>query len=188
VRRRRWMAPLLLLGVLAGCGGDADPGATADPRRPPRLGAGSPAAASPPGGPMSGLERPVAERLAPELADDGLHLEYVECPAWSRTVPAVLECQGYVDGVVAEVRVKLSPDGGGGVEFDAWLGHGLVATTRLVDRLERNGFTQVDCGRVRAYPARVGLTIVCRVHEGGRVSLMEATVTDRAGHVRIEGY
>lgn len=181
--RSRWLASLLLLPAVAGCADDSD----SAPVEEPSLGAPSPAVSAPPDKPMDDLERPVAERLAPRLEDDGLTLQYVACPRWSGTVPATLTCEGYVDGVVGEVKVELS-DGGGQVEFDAWLVRGVVATTRLVERLEHEGFAGVDCGPTPAYPARLGLRIVCRVRGEQDVSHVVATVTDRAGHVQIAAY
>jgi len=137
---------------------------------------------------MDDLERPVHTRLAPRLEDDGLTLEYVDCPRWSGTVPAALQCEAYVDGVVGEVAVELSRGAGGGVQFDAWLDHGVVATTRLVERLEGEGYSDVDCGRTAAYEARLGTRIVCSVRDDDEASHVVATVTDRGGHVQIEDY
>jgi hypothetical protein len=137
---------------------------------------------------MDDLEQPVAESLAPRLEDDGLTLEYVECPPWAGALPAVLECKGYVDGVVGEVVVELSRRAGGRVDFDARLGEGVLAMTRLVDQLEAEGYRDVDCGGSPAYPARVGMRIGCRAHRDGRARHVVATVVDRRGAVRIEDY
>jgi hypothetical protein len=183
----RWghVVPLLLLVVLGACDGDSG----AEPADPaPRPGARAPVPSTPPARPMDALEQPVADRLAPELRDEGLSLEYVDCPAWPGEVPFETECTGYVDGVAGEVEVVLSHGHGGAVEFDARLAEGVVATSRLVDRLEREGWTGVDCGSTSAYPARLGLRIVCRVHEGGTASYVVATVTDRRGEVEIEDH
>lgn len=182
--RSRRLAPLLLLAALAGCADDAG----TVPGEEPSLGAQSPAASTPPRAPMDDLERPVAERLAPRLEDDGLTLEYVDCPRWSGGVPDVLTCKGYVDGVVGAVRVELSGEDRESVEFDAWLDHGVVATERLVERLEAEGYVEVDCGPTPAYPARLGMRIVCRVRGEDDVLHVVATVTDRAGHVQIASY
>lgn len=179
----RWFASLLLLGALVACGEEVD-----TPTEAPRLGAQDPPTSAAPETPMNDLEEPVHTRLAPRLEDDGLTLEYVDCPRWSGTVPAVLECKAYVDGVVGEVEVELSKGPGGRVEFDAWLDHGVVATTRLVERLESEGYTDVDCGSTAAYAARLGTRIVCSVREGDDASHVVATVTDRVGHVQIEDY
>jgi len=137
---------------------------------------------------MDDLEQPVAQRLASRLEDDGLTLEYVECPPWSGKVPTVLECKGYVDGVVGEVVVELSHRERGRVEFDARLEAGVLAMTRLVERLEREGYRDVDCGPTRAYPARVGMRIRCRAHKGDEAAHVVATVVDRHGAVRIQDY
>lgn len=181
--RSRWLASLLLLGALAGCADDPEPA----PAGEPRLGAPSPDVSAPPEQPMDDLERPVADQLAPRLEDDGLTLEYVECPRWRGAVPSTLTCKGYVDGIVGKVKVELSR-GPRQVEFDAWLAQGVVATTRLVERLEREGYAGVDCGATPAYPARLGMRIVCRVRGKDEVSHVVATVTDPAGHVQIAGY
>jgi len=137
---------------------------------------------------MDRLERTVAARLAPRLEGEGLTLVHVDCPRWSGTVPARMVCRGYVDGVVGGVEVRLTRGHAGSVQFEAWLEDGVVATTRLVRRLEREGWSEVDCGSTPAYPARTGLRIVCRVHEGGTASYVVATVTGRDGEVRIQDY
>lgn len=186
----RWVATLLAIGALAACGDDGVTTRDAEPagHSSPTLGASAPAASEPPGEPMDQLERPVAERLAPRLEDEGLSLEYVECPGWPGTVPAELECKGYVDGVVGEVEVELTEGEHGRVEFDARLDHGVLATSRLVERLEDEGYTDVDCGPTPAYPALEGIRIVCRVDESGDPTHVVAEVTDEVGAVRIEDY
>ena len=182
--RRGQVAALLLLVVLGGCSEDSG---VASERPGPRPGAGEPVPSTPPDRPMDALEQPVADRLAPELRDEGLTLEYVDCPAWPGKVPFATECSGYVDGVVGDVEVTLAHGQDGAVEFDARLVEGVVATSRLVDRLEEEGWTGVDCGSIPAYPARLGMRIVCRVHGGGTgSSYVVATVTDRRGEVEIE--
>lgn len=179
----RWVASLLLLVALPACGDGPKPA-----RPDLRLGAPGPETSAPPHNGMDDLERPVAKRLRPRLEDDGLTLQHVECPRWSGAVPTALRCRAYVDGVVGEVVVKLTDRAAGRVEFDAYLRQGVLATPRLVARLEKDGYRGVDCGRTPAYPARVGMRIVCRVHQDGEVSHVVATVVDRHGAVRIEGY
>jgi hypothetical protein len=187
MRRSHLGASLLLLGVLAACGDD--PGGPARPvQAEPSLGAPAPSSATPPAEPMDHVEEPVAARLAPRLRDEDLTLEYVDCPRWNGALPANLACKGYVDGVVGVVDVELTAGRKGHVEFDAWLDHGVVATTRLVRRLEDEGYTDVDCGPLPAYPAEPGLRIVCRGHAEGEVEHVVATVADRDGSVRIEDY
>jgi hypothetical protein len=187
MRRSHWGVSLLLLGALAACGDE--PSGTADPvRAEPSLGAPAASSVSPPAEPMDRVEEPVAERLAPSLEDEDLTLEYVDCPRWDGVLPASLVCKGYVDGVLGEVDVELTQGRGGHVEFDAWLDHGVVATTRLVRRLEDEGYTDVDCGPRAAYPAAPGLRIVCRGHADGEVEHVVATVVDHDGSVRIEDY
>lgn len=178
----RAVAPLLLAVALTGCVG-GDPG-----DRPPRVGAQTPPPSAAPSEPMDRLEAPVAEHLRPRLAEEGLTLDYVDCPAWTGGVPFGVECRGYVDGLLAEVEVRLTEAEDGSVEFDAWLEDGVVATSRLVARLEEEGWHTVDCGSAAAYPARPGLEIVCRVHEGGTADYLVATVVDRRGEVRIVDY
>jgi hypothetical protein len=192
--RSRLTAPLLAAGLaavaavaLAGCGGGTA-GDGNDPAAPARLGAPAPPSSAPPSGPMNRLERPVAEELAPRLADDGLTLTHVDCPDWTGAVPFETTCQGYVDGVVGEVDVELSRRAGGEVEFDAWLNEGIVATRRLVDRLAAEGYADVDCGPTPAYPARLGMRLVCRVQNGAETGYVVATVTGPRGEVEIEGY
>lgn len=180
----RWAVLLLLLGALVGCGNDPAP-----PSRPePHLGAPRMTPSHTPHESMDDLEEPVAEMLGPRLEDDGLSLDYVDCPRWSGAVPAVLRCRGYVDGVVGEVVVRLSHRAGGRVDFDARLGGGVIALTRLVDRLQHKGYHDVDCGPASAYPARVGMRIMCRVRRDGKVDHVVATVVDRHGAVRIDDY
>lgn len=171
------------LCVLAGCADQRG----GEEREPPRLGAADPASATSPSEPMDSVEVPVTERLSKQLADDGLRLDYVDCPRWDGELPASLHCEGYVDGVVGTVRVELTDDDGT-VEYDARLEGGVVATTRLVRSLELQGMRDVDCGDTPAYPARVGMEIVCRVHEGDAASYVVATVVDRSGAVEIEDY
>ncbi|HLN75441.1 MAG TPA: hypothetical protein VK204_00270 [Nocardioidaceae bacterium] len=176
---------LSVLTLLVGCTGE-DPAPA--PREPPRLGAPSPTPSATPSRPMDGLERSVAGRLASRLHREGLSLEYVDCPPWKGSSRSALRCRGYVDGVVVPVGVKLSRGASGNTEFDAWLGAGILATSRLTDRLQREGYSDVDCGSVAAYPARLGTRIVCRVTKDGNSRYLVATVTDRHGAVRIQDY
>lgn len=179
----RAVAPLLLVVAVAACSDGGDAG-----RRPPHVGAETPPPSIAPEEPMDRLERPVTERLRPRLAREGLTLDYVDCPPWTGGAPFDVECRGYVDGLLAEVEVRLTEAEDGTVEFDAWLEEGIVATSRLVARLEEEGWHGVDCGSAAAYPARPGLEIVCRVHEGGTADYVVATVVDRRGEVRIADY
>jgi hypothetical protein len=137
---------------------------------------------------MGRLEAAVAERLDSGLADDGLDLQHVDCPAWTGAVPVHLTCEAHVDGVLGRIEVDLSEGSAGAVEFEAVLGDGIVATARLVDRLLAQGYAEARCGAAPAYPALPGLDIVCQVRKGGTVSHVVATVADRSGSVRIEDY
>jgi hypothetical protein len=137
---------------------------------------------------MSSLERPVAARLARVAARQGLHLDYLRCPRWDHAMPGRLTCTGWFDGVAADVEVRLRPVVGGSLEFDARIGDGVVATRTLVRRIEQHGGTHVDCGTTPAYPARVGLEVVCATGPQAHRHYVVATVTDRAGSVEIVDY
>jgi hypothetical protein len=137
---------------------------------------------------MDELERPIAARLADQVRRDGLTLSYLDCPDWNGRTPRRLTCTGYFDGVTGDVRVRLTSTDSGAVTFDATLADGLIATRSQVDRLERQGFTDARCGDTPAYPARVGLRVVCAVHHGGGRRLVVARVTDRSGEVDISRY
>lgn len=191
---------VLLLGLtpVAGCdlgaAGTTSPTPTGSPDPspgtegpPPALGGPVPARVEPPRRPMDALERPVAEELGGMLADQGLTLEYLDCPRWDGTMPAQLDCTGYLDGVRGRVQVALAAGEDGSVAFDAALQHGVIATANLVDELVEQGYSEVDCGGVPAYPTRVGDTFVCAVTDGGQRRYVDATVTDRTGAVDIVG-
>lgn len=183
-----WQA-MTVLALAAGlaCTGCADQEEDA-PDRPRQVAVGGPAfdAATPPPGPMSAWERKVRTRLGRQLRDDGLTLDHLACPEVQHT-PARLTCDGYVDGVVAQVHVRLARWHDGTVEFDAELGDGVVSTANLADRLAAGASGPVDCGRTPAYPARVGARIVCSVRRADGTAYVVATVTDRSGAVEIAG-
>lgn len=187
MRGLRWVAALLLLGPVVACS-DHQAAPAASAAHEPGLGAVRLTPSATPRHAMDHLEQPVADRLAPRLQDDGLHLQYVDCPPWSGAVPVVLRCKGYVDGVVGEVLVQLSHRAGNRVEFDARLGRGVLAMRRLVNRLRREGYRGVDCGPTPAYPARIGLRIRCLGQREGHLHHVVATVVDRNGAVRIQDY
>ncbi len=151
----------------------------------PRLGGRPPAHQESPTEAMNGLERPVAERLARQIAADGLTLEHLDCPRWDHVLPGRMTCTGYVDGLVARIRVDLSASRQGEVRFGARMVDGMVATRKLERTLLRLGWTGPDCGQVAAYPARPGSRIRCRVTRSGRSRYVVATVDDRAGGVSI---
>jgi hypothetical protein len=191
------LAAAVLATVLpAGCSrGSAAPHGAAVPRldaATPRLGGPTPAQQSPPERAMDRLERPVAARLARQVADEGLHLAYLDCPAWDGSLPRSMSCRGYVDGLVVTVRVLLRRAVVGShpeVDFDAHLAGGLVATERLEETLRARGWVRADCGAVPAYPARAGTRIVCKVgRAGGAGRYVVATVRDRSGTVLIADY
>ena len=180
------VAGLVLSLMLLASSCDGDPAGTGTARAPDRLGGPEPTPTTPPEEPMDRLEEPIAKRLAVRVRDEGLRLEYVDCPHWSGSVPAAMVCDGYVDGVLGEVEVELTRAAGGGVEYDAWLAEGVLATAVLVRRLEDEGYDAVDCGDTPAYPARVGLRLVCEVEDEGETAYVAATVTDRSGEVEIK--
>ena len=189
------LAASVVLGLLllAGCsGGDpsADAASSRRSRGPtPHLGGPVPAHHEPPRGAMDRMERQVADRLSSQIAHQGLTLDYLDCAPWDAVVPRRMTCRGYVDGLVASVRVDLHANSGDrGVGFDARLTTGVIATRTLEETLAAKGWTDPACGAVAAYPARVGSAIVCRVTRAGRPRYVVATVTDPAGAVRIDDY
>ncbi len=193
---RRALAPLVLsVGavLLAGCsahaGSDPAPASGTVSQAPPTLGGRPPATHAPPDRPMGPLAKPVYDRLAAQVARQGLTLTYLDCPHWDGVVPARMTCWGYVDGLVARVGVHLrAAVEGKAVGFDARLLDGVIATRKLEDTLRRQGWTHVGCGDVPAYPARVGSRIVCHVQRAGDDRYVVATVSDRAGAVMIGDY
>lgn len=189
---RELAVAVLTVALTTGCTA-SDPGAdsgadSSAARVPDRLGGPPPTPTAPPEQAMDPLEKPIAARLAKRIRAEGLTLEYVDCPPWSGTVPAAMVCDGYVDGVVGEVEVELTRAAGGGVEYDAWLEEGILATGRLVRRLEQEGYRSVDCGDTPAYPVRVGLRLVCQVDDDGETAYVRAEVTALNGEVEIEDY
>lgn len=185
-------AAVLLTVLLAGCSeGRAAPQAAPTASTTPRLGGPSPAWQSPPQRAMDRLERPVAARLARQIASQGLDLAYLDCPDWDGSLPRSMSCRGYVDGLVATVRLLLRRAVVGAhpvVDFDAHLAGGVVATERLEETLRTRGWVQADCGAVPAYPARTGTRIVCKVARPGAGKYVVATVRDSSGTVLIDDY
>ncbi len=182
------------LAALSGCSGSPAPTTAASGPHssssppPPRLGGTIPTPSALPSTPMDDLEQPIARRLSKEIAGQGLTMQYLACPAWDHKVPDRLACTGYVDGLPADVEVRLVATAGGAVSFDARLSGGVVATRNLVTTLRRHGYRDVDCGGVHAYPADVGSRVVCRVHRAGATRYVVATVTSSSGRVRIRSY
>jgi hypothetical protein len=137
---------------------------------------------------MDRVERTVADRLARQVAAQGMRLAYVDCPPWQGEVPGRMDCDGYVDGVVTTVQVRVVAAPQRTVGFVARLGAGVVATRNLERTLHEHGWPDVDCGEVSAYPAHVGDGIVCSVRRGADHKFVVATVQSRAGAVRIDDY
>lgn len=184
--RVRLLALCTTLVAVAGCRADAPASPSSAP--PPALGGPTPHRQAPPRRAMDEAERALAHRLSGRLAAQGLTLAYLDCPRWEGEVPGRMTCRGYVDGLVADVRVLLTATEHRRVGFDARLSGGLVATSRLEETLRDSGWPDVDCGTVPAYPARVGDEIVCRAGRGGVAKLVVATVTSESGTVRMADY
>ena len=176
--------------LLTGCHHEPAARPAADPssQGTPVLG-GHVAAHRPPDRRMNQLERPVRERLADQVAGQGLTLTYLDCPPWDGTVPRRMTCTAYVDGVLARVAVHLKAAvEGRAVSFDARLLDGVIATHNLVSTLHEKGWDRVDCGDVPAYPSRVGSRIVCHVQRPSDDRYVVATVSARNGAVMIRDY
>ena len=202
MRARLTLVPLLVpllatvaVGLLAvaGCTDNPTPKPALSGPGPesvrPALGGVAPDPHSPPTKPMDSLERPVHARLAAQVARQGLTLAYLDCPRWNGTVPTLITCRGYVDGLVARVRVRLKAAvEGRAVSFDARLLGGVISTWSLEGTLRRRGWTGVDCGDQPAYPARVGAEIVCHVERASGDRFVVATVTDGSGAVMVADY
>jgi len=197
----RYLGPRALLAgvvltcglLLAGCTGDPQPtsvsGSPASPADPPALGGPAPERHAAPDRKMNRMERPVAERLAAHVAEQGLTLEFLDCPAWDGDVPSRMVCKAYVDGLVAGVHVRLKVSSAGQtVGFDAELDEGIIATRTLEETLRSQGWHDPDCGEIAAYPAVVGHELVCRVARDGETRYVVATVEDRSGTVTISDY
>jgi hypothetical protein len=181
---------LLLLGGCAGSGASRGASSTPSPagKPSPKVGGETPKPKALPTAAMDAVEKPIAKELADQVADQGLTLDYLDCPKWDKLVPGHLMCVGYFDGVTANVRVRLHAAAGGSVSFDAVLEQGVIATRNLVERLRGDGYSDVDCGDVPAYPTKVGSKLVCAVKKGDESGYVVATVTDRAGRVMIRDY
>jgi hypothetical protein len=120
---------VVAVAVLAGCSGDgARDGSkrqtsaqTSAARlgRSPALGGPVPRPHQPPHRAMDRLERPVAERLARQIAAEDLSLDFLDCPPWDGMVPSTMTCRGYVEGLVTQVRVHLLAAADGRISFDA---------------------------------------------------------------------
>ncbi len=191
--RARVVVAVVVLVAATGCTADDPaprPAAAASPTVAPSLGA--PVAATRAAAPdteMDELERPVAKRLAAQVGRQGLSLSSLDCPAWDGTVPEQMTCQAHIDGLVVRVRVHLKAAvQGKAVSFDAELASGVIATQRLEETLAEPGGAAPDCGTTRAYPAEVGLKIVCRVTRDAADQYVVATVSDRSGRVMISDY
>lgn len=188
-RSGAWAVVAAGIGVLlAACGG-TDPGprpADAAPTDPPTVGANRPAAtATPPAGRMDRWERHIAARLDRRLRDDGLRLDHLSCPRWRAHASATVTCDAYLHGVRAEVVVVVRPDGDG-MDYDARIVGGVVATRALERQVLDAGYRRVDCGEVAAYPADVGLEVLCSCRDAtGGPALVVARVTDWGGSVEI---
>lgn len=196
MRERPALLPLLLVigvavALVAGCSREpaAQPPRSSPSQRPPTLGGSAPREHTPPTTPMDHLEKPVRQRLAAQIARQGLTLAYLDCPHWDGSVPSRMTCRGYVDGLVARVAVHLEAAvEGKAVSFDARLLDGVIATRNLEATLRQKGWDRVDCGDLAAYAARVGSRIVCHVARRSEGRYVVATVSNRSGAVMIADY
>lgn len=186
--------------LLVGCSGNPDaapkadagsgtastdstsPSASAEPT--PELGGKLDPTATPPSTAMDSLEKPIAGQLTKQIVGQGLSLDYLDCPKWDGKAPKVLTCKAYLDGVTADVRVRLTKTTTS-VNFDAELQDGVLSTTNLVRQLKSDGYHKIDCGEIPAYPTKVGSEIVCAVGAGTKQEYVVATVLDRSGTVEI---
>ena len=142
----------------------------------------------PPSGRMDALERPVAAQLARQVRRQGLTLDYLHCPPWHGHRSEDLTCTAYVDGVVGHVDLRLHRGAAGAVDFQATMLGGVISTHNLVERLQRAGYSAVDCGSRPAYPADPGTRLVCSVQRHGHQKYVVATVVNRSGAVDIADY
>ncbi len=180
---------LLCAVLLSACSGGKAPEPAPSSGPTPAIGGPPVVRTSPPSHAMNKMERPVATQLARQLARQGLRLTYLDCPPWNGVVPSRMTCRGYVDGLVTDVRVVFTRAvPGKAIGFDAQLTRGVIATRNLEATLERQGWSDPDCGDVPAYPARVGSRIVCRAarHDGKRYVV--ATIRSRTGEVSVAEY
>lgn len=170
-----------------GCAAEPDDGAAAVSGSAPSPGiSGTPQrTVRPPAQEMDRLEEAIRRRLAHSLAEAGVGVQHLDCPADRGSAVEQMHCLGWFDGVTGEVEVLLTREGGA-TEFDASMGSGLVATQNLVNRLHDDGYRDVDCGDRSVYRAEVGTRLVCTAltADGERTHLV-ATVTHESGTVRI---
>lgn len=190
-RTRVRFASVALLAAIAtllvGCGSDGSaPAGDVTNSVTPTVGGPSPTGAVP-SGEMDDLERPVAAALSKQVRNLGLTLDFLDCPDWKGKTPARLDCTGWFDSVPGNVLVKLTR-ADGTVGFDARLTSGVIATSRLVDQLETEGYTDVDCGARPAYPAEPGVRIVCEVTRDGTSRYVVGTATHSDGQLSISGW
>lgn len=188
------VAGLLLVGCSAGDGesagagaGSPVPGSASEGEPRPALGGAAGRPTDPPAKPMARLENAVADRLKGQVAGQGLRLNYLNCPQWDGKAPQQLTCEAYLNGVTADVRVRLTRTTTS-VNFDARLQDGVLATANVERRLRKNGYTATDCGEKPAYPAVVGSEVVCKVSKDGRQKYVVAEVLDGSRTVEISDY
>jgi hypothetical protein len=173
--------------LAAGCSDTAEP-ASAPQRTPSALGGDRSPGATPPARPMNIVERTIAGDLSSRLSEQQLTLDYLDCPDFDdRSRPQKVTCRGYVDGVLADVRVSLWGPADH-MQYDAMLDDGVLATANLVRRLEAQGYREIDCGERPAYRSHVGDQIICTVVEAARQKYVVATVTTDGGEVEISDY
>lgn len=188
-------AGLLLVGCSGGDSESDNPGDSSSPATGsasegeprPTLGRTAGTPTDPPARPMARLENAVAVRLRAQVAGQGLRLDYLDCPKWDGMAPQQLICKGYLNGVTADVRVRLTRTTTS-VNFDARLQDPVLATANVERRLREDGYTAIDCGKKPAYPAVVGSEVVCKVSKDGAQKYVVATVLEGSRTVQISDY
>ena len=182
-------APVVVAAALilaSGCADSSEPAARPQ-SSPTALGGEAGPPSAPPAQPMNRVERAIADKLSGELSAQRLAIEYLDCPRFTEERSTTLTCHAFVEGVVAEVGVRLRGTRQS-LEFDARLGTGLLATENLVNRLANEGYRRVECGDRAVYPTVVGNQIVYSVTDDGRQRYVVATVTTNSGEVEISDY
>ena len=183
----RWALVVAALILASGCSGTADP-EVAPQRTPSALGGETATEAEPPADEMNLVEKTIAQDLSRRLRAQELSLDYLDCPRFHHSPRrAQVVCQGYLAGVVADVRVTLWGRRDNR-RYDASLDDGVIATSNLVRRLAAEGYRKIDCGDLPAYRSSVGDQIICTVTKGERQKYVVATVTTSSGAVEISDY
>ncbi|HET6626476.1 MAG TPA: hypothetical protein VFG63_08795 [Nocardioidaceae bacterium] len=172
--------------LATGCADTTTPSEQPRPS-PSSLGGAPHPAATPPARPMRMVERTIAEDLSGRLVEEDLSVDYLDCPDLREDRPVKVVCDGYIDGVLADVRVRLWGPADDR-RYDARLGTDILVTANLVSRLAAEGYHRIDCGDRPAYPTVVGDRIVCSVTRHREQRYVVALVTTKSGKVRISDF